>query len=151
MILYEEIFFEFNLSGAKSDIINFINFIKSGDLNDILEITSDHIFYDDDYHDAGPNSECHVVISNDEYGIEMDELDTDELLDEICKAEERSISEERSMILITRNINSYPKQEITIISTQETYASTRSLLRTDVFFIYKKRRGTKIPRLSLCR
>ena len=86
MILYEEIFFEFNLSGAKSDIINFINFIKSGDLNDILEITSDHIFYDDDYHDAGPNSECHVVISNDEYGIEMDELDTDELLDEICKA-----------------------------------------------------------------
>ncbi len=86
MILYEEIFFEFTISGVKSDIINFINYIKSGELDDILEITTDHIFYDDDYYSAEPHRECHVVISTDDYGIEMDELDTDELLDELCKA-----------------------------------------------------------------
>ena len=38
MILYEEIFFEFNLSGAKSDIINFINFIKIFPQTSILRL-----------------------------------------------------------------------------------------------------------------
>lgn len=86
MTLYEEIFFEFNLTGIKADIIQFMNYIKSGELDDILEITSDHIFYDDDYDQAEMYQECHAVITNEEYGIEMDELDTDELLDELCKA-----------------------------------------------------------------
>lgn len=86
MILYEEIYFEFNVVGIKSDMIQFINYIKSGELDDILEITSDHIFYDDDYYQAEMNDECRVVISNEDYGIEMPELDTDELLDELCKA-----------------------------------------------------------------
>lgn len=86
MILYEEIYFEFNLVGIKSDMIQFINYIKSGELDDILEITSDHISFDDDYDQAAMHEECRVVISNEDYGIEIPELDTDELLDELCKA-----------------------------------------------------------------
>lgn len=86
MILYEEIYFEFTAAGIKSDLVKFVNYIKSGELNDILEITGDHIFYDDNYYTAKADGECSVTITNEDYGVEMEELDTDELLDEICKA-----------------------------------------------------------------
>ena len=86
MKLYEEIYFEITLMGQKSDVTKLVNYIKSGELDEFIEITSDHIFYDDNYATAGPLDEVKVTISNDDYGIEMDEFDPDDFLEALCKA-----------------------------------------------------------------
>lgn len=86
MKLYEEIYFEITLTGQKSDVTKLVNYIKSGELDEFLEITSDHIFYDDNYATATPLDEVKVTISNDDYGIEMDEFDPDDFLEALCKA-----------------------------------------------------------------
>lgn len=86
MILYEELYFEITLTGKKSDLKQFISYVKSGELDDFFEINRDHICYDDDFDSAAPEAETYVVLSNDDYGIEIDEFDTDEFLEVFCKA-----------------------------------------------------------------
>lgn len=86
MKLYEEIYFEITLSGTKRDLANFVNYIKTRDLDEFLEITEDHIFYDDNFETAGPYDNSRITISNDDYGIELDELDPDEFLEAFCRA-----------------------------------------------------------------
>lgn len=89
MKLYEELYFEINATGPKSEIKNFINYLKSGELDEFFEFSTDYINYDDDYDTADPDTEVTVVISNDDYGIEIDEFYTDEFLEVICKAGKR--------------------------------------------------------------
>lgn len=86
MTLYDELYFDITATGAKSEIKRFVNYLKSGELDDFFEFSSDYINYDDDYADAGNEQEVSIVISNDDFGIEIEEFDTDEFLEIICKA-----------------------------------------------------------------
>ena len=86
MTLCEELFFEIKLSGEKKELKKFIDFLKSGELDDFFEISSDNIDLDDDYLAASDEGEASFMFINDDLGIEIDELDTDEFLDVFCKA-----------------------------------------------------------------
>ena len=86
MILYEELYFEINFCGEKSELKKMVKFLKSGELDDFFEITSDYICYADEYKDADDVTETEFTFTNDDLGIEIDEFDTDEFLEVICKA-----------------------------------------------------------------
>ena len=86
MTLCEELYFEITLTGAKTDLKKFISYLKSGELDDFFEFTSDYISYDDEYEGAGPDQETSVILSNDDYGIEIDTFDTDDFLEVFCRA-----------------------------------------------------------------
>ena len=86
MTLCEELYFEITLTGKKSDLKHFVTFLKSGELDDFFEVTSDYIHYDDEYESADSDKETSITFSNDDYGIEIDEFDTDEFLEVFCKA-----------------------------------------------------------------
>ncbi len=89
MTLYEELYFEIRATGAKSEIKNFVNYLKSGELDEFFEFSSDYVNYDDDYATADASADVSVVLSNDDWGIEIDEFDTDEFLEILCKAGKR--------------------------------------------------------------
>ena len=86
MTLCEELYFEITLTGAKSDLKKFISFLKSGELDDFFEFSSEYISYDDEFEEKGPDGETSIIISNDDWGIEIDEFDTDEFLEVFCRA-----------------------------------------------------------------
>ena len=86
MTLCEELYFEITLTGAKSAIKKFISYLKSGELDDFFEFSPDYISYNDDFEDAQSSDEVSCVISNDDYGIEIDEFETDEFLELFCRA-----------------------------------------------------------------
>lgn len=86
MTLCEELYFEINVSGIKSEIKKLISFLRSGELDEFFEFSSEYISYDDDYAGKADTDETSIVISNDDYGIEIDEFDTDEFLEIFCKA-----------------------------------------------------------------
>ncbi len=86
MILCEELYFEITLTGAKSELKKFVTFLKSGELDDFFEFSSDYISYDDEFETVDAEGKTSIVISNDDYGIEIDELDTDEFLEVLCRA-----------------------------------------------------------------
>lgn len=89
MTLYDELYFEITATGPKSEIKNFVTYLKSGELDEFFEFSTDYINYDDEYATAGPDQEVSVVISNDDYGVEIDEFHTDEFLEVLCKAGRR--------------------------------------------------------------
>lgn len=86
MTLCEELYFEITLTGAKSDLKKLVSFLRSGGLDDFFEFSTDYIAYDDDFDAAEPDAETTVTLSNDDYGIEISELDTDEFLEVFCRA-----------------------------------------------------------------
>jgi len=86
MTLCEELYFEITLTGAKSDLKKFISFLKSGGLDDFFEFNADYITYDDEFDGVAPDAETSITVSNDDYGIEIDELDSDEFLEIFCRA-----------------------------------------------------------------
>ena len=86
MILCEELYFEITLTGTKSELRKIITFLKSGGLDDFFEFSTDYISYDDEYESAEIESKTSITIANDDYGIEIDELDVDEFLDVLCRA-----------------------------------------------------------------
>ena len=86
MILSEEIYFEITAKGQKSEIKKLVKFLKSGELDDFMEITSDYFNYNDDYASADDSENAELIFSNDDLGIEVDEFDTEEFLDVFCKA-----------------------------------------------------------------
>ena len=86
MTLCEELFFEITLTGPKSSLDNVVKFLRSGRLDDFFEFSSEYIDYDDSYFEALDNEECSLVFTNDDFGIEIDEFDTDDFLEVFCKA-----------------------------------------------------------------
>ena len=86
MTLCEELYFEITLTGTKSNLKKFISYLKSGELDDFFEFSSDYISYDDSYEGAEGDAETSVTLSTDDYGIEIDEFDTNEFLDVFCRA-----------------------------------------------------------------
>ena len=86
MTLYEELYFDVTLRGPKSEIKKFVSFLRSGELDDFFEITSDYIIFDDSYSDADDADDTEIIFTSDDYGIEIEEFDTDEFLEVFCKA-----------------------------------------------------------------
>ena len=86
MTLWNELYFEIILHGTKSELEKFVNFLKSGELDDFFEISSDYIIYDDNYSSSQDSAESEIIFTNDDYGIEIEEFDTDEFLEIFCKA-----------------------------------------------------------------
>ena len=86
MTFCEELYFEIKLTGVKSELKKFVSYLKSGELDEFFEFDSDFISYDDEYDDAGSDTETSIVLSNDDVGIEIDEFDTDEFLEVFCRA-----------------------------------------------------------------
>ena len=86
MTLYEELYFDIKLSGQKAELKKFISFLRSGGLEDFFEFSSEYISYDDRFNDVAPEEESFIFVSNDDYGIEIDEFDTDEFLEVLCRA-----------------------------------------------------------------
>jgi len=89
MILSEELYFEITLKGKKSEIKRFAKIVKSGELEDFIEVASDYISYCDSFADAGDDEDVVMYFTNDDFGIEIDEFDTAEFLDVLCRNAER--------------------------------------------------------------
>ena len=85
MILYDEVYFEITVSGAKSDIKKFSKYLKGGAIDDYFEVCSDFFSYDDDYASADDADTSEMIFSNDDFGIEIDKLDVEDFLDVFCK------------------------------------------------------------------
>ena len=86
MILYEELYFDINVTGPKSEIKKFVSYLRSGELDEFFEFTTDYVIYNDNFDTAEINDETGVTLSTDDYGIEIDEFHTDEFLEILCKA-----------------------------------------------------------------
>ena len=86
MTLSEELYFEITAEGKKSDLKQFVAFLKSGDLDDFFEIADDYIVYDDDYAEAGEEDNCSLVFTNDDLGIEISTFHPEDFLDVFCRA-----------------------------------------------------------------
>ena len=86
MTLWDELYFEITLQGSKSELKKFVSFLKSGELEDFFEVTSEYIIYGDNYAASDDSAETEIIFTNDDYGIEIEELDTDEFLEILCKA-----------------------------------------------------------------
>jgi hypothetical protein len=86
MTLWDELYFELTARGPKSELKKFVNFLKSGELDDFFEITSDYIIYDDEFASAENDATTEIIFTNDDYAISIDEFDTDEFLEIVCKA-----------------------------------------------------------------
>ena len=86
MTLCEELYFEITAQGTKADLKKLVSFIKSGELDDFFEVDPDYLIYGDNYKDAKDSDTTEIVFTNDEYGIEIDEFDTDEFLEVFCLA-----------------------------------------------------------------
>ena len=86
MKLYDELYFEINLRGPKAELAKFVRFLKSGELDEFFEVTTDYIDYDDGYAEAADGEESSLLFTNDDYGIEIEELDVDEFLEVFCRA-----------------------------------------------------------------
>jgi hypothetical protein len=85
MKLHEEIYFEINVEGAKSELDRFVSYLSSGILDDFFEFSDDYIIYDDDYDYATESQKVTLVFTNDEYAIEASSFDPEEFLDALCR------------------------------------------------------------------
>jgi hypothetical protein len=84
MKLHEELYFEITVEGVKSDVVKFIDYVKSGELDDFFDFSSQYIVYDDNYAISSDIGQVSVSLSNDNYGIEIDSFDPEEFLDALC-------------------------------------------------------------------
>ena len=86
MVLCEELYFEITLTGAKASLKKFVSFLRSGELDDFFDFSSQYIVYDDNYAISSDIGQVSVSLSNDNYGIEIDSFDPEEFLDALCSA-----------------------------------------------------------------
>jgi hypothetical protein len=63
-----------------------ISFLTSGGLDEFFEVSEDHICRDDYFDEAADTDECSVMFTNDDLGIEIDEVDSDDFLEAFCRA-----------------------------------------------------------------
>ena len=89
MTLCEELYFEITLSGEKREIKKFLSFLEDGGLDEFFELDEDYIDLGDEYDEAEDTDEVSITFSNDDWGIEIDEFDTDDFLDAFCHASRR--------------------------------------------------------------
>ena len=85
MILYEEIYFDITFTGEKSRLKKLHRALCSGLLDGYFELNDDMLSYDDGFDELGDSSTSHLFMCVDDYGIEIDELDVEELLSVIAE------------------------------------------------------------------
>ena len=86
MTLYDELYFEITFHGDPSEIKKVASLIKSGDLDEFFEGASEYIIQNDADDPSFSQEKATLVFSTDDYGIEIDEFDTGDFLDVICRA-----------------------------------------------------------------
>ena len=86
MCLYDELFFDITLEGAKSELKKFIKFMRSGELDEFFEVSEDYLIYDDEYEDADDDKQTSIIFTNDDLGVEIDQFNPEDFLDVFCKA-----------------------------------------------------------------
>ncbi len=86
MCLYDELFFEITLEGAKADLRKFVKFVHSGELNDFFEGAEDYLIYDDAYDDTEDAQPTSLTFTNDDIGVEISSFNPEDFLDIFCKA-----------------------------------------------------------------
>ena len=86
MTLYDELYFEITFSGKKVELEKLASFLKCGGLDEFFEMDDDYIDYDDDYASTSETGETLFTVSNDDFGIEIDEFDVDEFLETLGRA-----------------------------------------------------------------
>lgn len=86
MTLCDELYFEITITGEVAEIKRFVSFLESGDLDDFFEMDRDYLDYQDDISTLSEADITNVIFANDDWGIEIDEFDTDEFLDVFCRA-----------------------------------------------------------------
>ena len=89
MILHDEIYFEITLEGQKSELEKFASYATSGVFDDFFDISEEYLIYDDNHESASESEKLTLVFTNDEYGIELDRLDTEEFLEILCNGAEK--------------------------------------------------------------
>ncbi len=86
MIFCDSVCFEISIIGEKAKVQKLINYLKSGELDAFFEIDDDFFLLDDAYDEAAPDAEVELSFSSDEFGIEVEEFDSDEFLEILCRA-----------------------------------------------------------------
>jgi hypothetical protein len=89
MILYDEFYFDISASGEQAELKKFFDFLLSGELDDFFEFSPEYINIDEGFYDEDPTLPLTISITNEDWGIEIDKLYTDEFLELICKAGRR--------------------------------------------------------------
>ena len=86
MTLCEELYSEITVTGVKSEVKKLASFLKSGEIDDFFEMDASYIDYRDGFEEQDDSEITGFTFSNDDYGIEIDEFDTDEFLEIFCRA-----------------------------------------------------------------
>ena len=86
MILSDELYFNINVEGTKSNISKFVTFITSGELDSFFEISDEYIMYNDDLGEESASPLASFTLSNDDYGIEIGSFNPERFLDVFCSA-----------------------------------------------------------------
>ena len=85
MKLYDELYFEITLEGTKSELKKFVKFLKSGELDEFFEISSDYIVYNDAFAATDEEAQTDIIFTNDDLGIEISSFSPEDFLDVFCK------------------------------------------------------------------
>lgn len=85
MTLYEELYFDINIEGAKADIKKFVSALEAGALDDFFEFDDELIEYDDNFFGVDEDKDTSISLANVDIGIEIDELSVYDFLDTLCK------------------------------------------------------------------
>ena len=86
MIFDEALCFEITVNGRNADVKKLVSVLRAGALDDFFEIDDEMFAFDDDYETSEPDAATSMLFSSDEFGVEVDELDSDEFLEVFCKA-----------------------------------------------------------------
>ena len=86
MKLYDELYFEITLRGRKSELVKFISFLKSGELDDFFDIAEDYIVPADEFEGADDGEKTELTFTNDDIGIEITKFNPEDFLDVLCLA-----------------------------------------------------------------
>ena len=93
MTLCDELYFEITLTGTRDNLNKFVSFLRADGLDEYIEFSSEFISYDDLYDDVSPSEDTYITFSNDDFGIEIEEVDADEFAELFCRAaKELSVS-----------------------------------------------------------
>ena len=85
MTLYDELYFDITIEGTKSELRKFVTAIRDGALDDFFEDGADYLDFSDDYATADDSKHTVIYLTNQDFGIEIEELEVAEFLEEICK------------------------------------------------------------------
>ena len=85
MTLYDELYFDITVEGTKGDIQKFVRALGSGALEDFFEFDDEQLDFDDGYDAADSGAKTSLCFSNVDIGLEIEELEVFDLLDELCR------------------------------------------------------------------